>query len=85
VLARAYVKNPKWQHRAEQTLRLIVEEEPGHVEAHLLLAQIYADAGLAALSRGIYRRVLALDPQNVEARARLNDPDETPPATSRRS
>ncbi len=69
LLARAYVKNPKWRHRAEEALRLAVEDDPRQVDAHLLLARIYSEAGLAARANAIYRKVLALDPHNAEARA----------------
>jgi tetratricopeptide (TPR) repeat protein len=79
LLARAYAKNPKWQHRAEEALRLVIEEDPNHVGAHLLLAQIYAAAGLTALARGMYRKVLALDPRNAEARAAAQMPEGDPP------
>ena len=75
VLARAYAKNPKWQHRAEQALKLVIEDDPRHVQAHALLAEIYAVAGLKALARGMYRKVLALDPHNALARARLDESD----------
>jgi hypothetical protein len=69
VLARAYVKNPKWHHRAEDTLRLAIEDDPQQTDAYLLLAHIYADAGLPARASAMYRKVLALDPHNAEARA----------------
>ncbi len=72
VLARAFVKNPNWHRRAEETLRLAIEDDPRQVDAHLLLAHIYADAGLPARASAMYRKVLALDPHNAEARAAEN-------------
>ncbi len=76
VLARAYVKNPKWRRRAEVALRLAIEDDPKQVDAHLLLARLYAEAGLATRASALYRRVLALDPRNAEARAAEHtDPD----------
>ncbi len=78
LLARAYVKNPKWRHRAEEALRLAIEDDPRQIDAHLLLARIYAEAGLGARASAVYRKVLALDPHNTEARAAENPG--TPPA-----
>ncbi len=69
LLARAYVKNPKWHRRAEVTLRLAIEDDPQQIEAPLLLARIYTDAGLPVRAGALYRRVLELDPHNAEARA----------------
>jgi hypothetical protein len=80
VLARAYVKNPKWHRRAEETLRLAIEDDPRQIDAHLLLARIYADAGLPARASAMYRKVLALDPDNADARAAENPGTQpTPP------
>jgi serine/threonine protein kinase len=87
LLARAYVKNPKWRHRAEEALRLAIEDDPRQIEAHLLLARIYVEAGLPARASATYRRVLALDPNNAEALAaekpEIPPPPETPSALKR--
>ena len=63
------MKNPKWHHRAEETLRLAIEDDPRQIDAYLLLARIYAEAGLPARASAMYRKVLELDPHNAEARA----------------
>jgi curved DNA-binding protein CbpA len=73
-LARAYVKNPMWRRRAEETLQSVIRENPKQVEAYLLLAGIYRDANLPARAKAMYRKVLDLDPQNAEAFEALGPP-----------
>jgi tetratricopeptide (TPR) repeat protein len=66
-LARACVKNPKWLKRAETHLQEVVHEDPGRVEAHLLLGDIYRAGNLRARALAAYRKVLDLQPHNRQA------------------
>jgi curved DNA-binding protein CbpA len=83
LLAKSYLKNPKWVKRAEEQLGLAVEEEPKHVEAHFLLASIYLGGGLRSRALSKFRKVLELQPDHEEARARVTEltppPEPTPP------
>jgi hypothetical protein len=78
VLAQAYARNPKWQHRAEETLRLAIEDSPRDVEPQLRLASLYGDLGLPARAAALYRAVLEIDPRNATARQALGGGHETP-------
>jgi tetratricopeptide (TPR) repeat protein len=71
LLARAISKNPKWLKRAETILLSVIAEEPGNVEAYMVLGRLYGSAGLKGRAIGQYRRVLELYPRHAEASAEL--------------
>jgi tetratricopeptide (TPR) repeat protein len=71
LMARAFIKNPKWMRRAEQALRAVVDEDPAHAEAHFLLGQVYRDEGLKARAESMFRRVLELRPGHKGATEEL--------------
>jgi DnaJ-domain-containing protein 1 len=67
ILARAYMKNPKWRHRAEEMLGEVVREAPDATEPYLALGELYRGAQLRARAAAMYRKVLHLSPRNEEA------------------
>jgi tetratricopeptide (TPR) repeat protein len=71
VLAKAYLKNPKWVKRAEETLQSLVHDDPQNVEAYYLLGAIYRDTGFKSRSTSMFRRVLELKPDHEEALAAI--------------
>jgi serine/threonine protein kinase/tetratricopeptide (TPR) repeat protein len=71
LLARAYTKNPRWTKRAALVLQQVTHHDPTHIEAYLLLGEIYAAGGLAARARSTYAKVLEIDPHNRQARKEL--------------
>jgi serine/threonine protein kinase len=71
LLARAYLRNPRWNRRAEAVLRSILDDDACDVEAALLLAGIYREAKLPARARSVYRAVLASVPGQPEAARQL--------------
>jgi hypothetical protein len=79
LLARAYLENPMWKKRAEETLLHLLRESPRHVAAHLLLAGLYRTSGFVARARATYRKVVALEPDNAEASRALAEIDPPPP------
>ena len=81
-LARAYARNPNWQHKAEETLRLAIEDSPRELEPRLALAGLYLDLGLSARAGAVYRAILEIDPRNAAARHALAAPapGPTPPS-----
>jgi cytochrome c-type biogenesis protein CcmH/NrfG len=84
LLAQAYLKNPLWQRRAEGVLQALVGHDPRHVEAHLLLAEVYLSNRLPARAASMYRKVLEIQPANREARralAHLEASEEAAPPT----
>jgi tetratricopeptide (TPR) repeat protein len=80
LLARAYLKNPKWKKRAEELLLDVVQRAPRHVPALLLLAELYRAGGLAMRARGYYQKVAALQPDNEAAARGLAEAEPTTPA-----
>jgi Tfp pilus assembly protein PilF len=85
LLARVYMKNPLWKKRAEGVLQSLVQENPRHVAAHLLLADLYRSNRLPTRAKSIYRRVLEIQPGNGEATralAFLGPQEETAPPSS---
>jgi len=75
LLAQAYARNPKWRRRAEEALRLAIEDSPGDVEPRLLLASLYLDLHQPVRAATLYRAVLEMDPRNRAAREALSDPE----------
>ena len=78
LLARAYLKNPKWVKRAEETLRAVVHDDDKNVDGHFLLGRIYKEQGLKTRSQSMFRRALELKPDHEEAAAELTDPSAEP-------
>jgi hypothetical protein len=71
LLARATAKNPKWQRRAEAILLSVLKEDPGFVDAHLVLGKIYSEGGLKSRAEVQFRRVLDIYPTHREAAEEL--------------
>jgi tetratricopeptide (TPR) repeat protein len=82
MLARAYMKNPKWRHRAEEVLGQVVREAPDAPEPYLVLGELYRGAQLRARAAAMYRKVLQLSPRNEEALDALRaiDAEDRPPS-----
>lgn len=79
VLAKSYLKNPKWVKRSEETLLGIVHDDAQNVEAYYLLGMIYRDRGLKSRTTTMLRKVLELKPDHEEALAALGSlPPEIP-------
>ena len=74
LLARAYLKNPKWVKRAEETLLSVVHDDDKNVDGHFLLGKIYKQQGLKTRSHAMLRRALELKPDHQEAAAELAAP-----------
>jgi len=71
VLARCYLKNPKWAKEGEQILLDAVRDDPKAAEAFALLGALYVERGLPTRAAGMFRRVVELKPEDAEARQRL--------------
>ena len=83
VLAQAYLHNPKWLHRGEETLRAVIREDPLNVEAYYLLGTIYKSSGLHTRAAGMFRKVLELRPTHKPAADELAALDKAPPPPRR--
>jgi serine/threonine protein kinase len=71
VLAQDYMKNPKWQKRAEEVLQSALRENPAHTDAHLVLGSLYRAGGLVSRAAASYRKVLELQPGHPKAAQEL--------------
>lgn len=71
LLAKCYLKNPKWVKRAEEQLQNAVREEPGSADAHFLLGTIYKSGGLKSRALHAFQKVLELKPDHEKAAAEL--------------
>jgi tetratricopeptide (TPR) repeat protein len=70
-LARAYMKNPKWLKRSEETLQAVIQESPEYAEAYLVLGLLYRASEMRSRAVTMVRKALELQPDNEEARAEL--------------
>jgi curved DNA-binding protein CbpA len=71
LLAQAYAQNPKWVHRAVETLQAVVSEDPANADAHYELGRLYKAGGLTARAHAMFRKVLKLRPGHKKAAAQL--------------
>jgi hypothetical protein len=67
LLARCYIKNPRWAKSAEAMLLAATRQDPKAVEPWALLATIYAEKGLRSRAIATYRKLLELSPDHEEA------------------
>jgi tetratricopeptide (TPR) repeat protein len=70
-LARAYLKNPNWLRRAEETLLGVLQDAPEYAEAYVVLGQVYRASDQPARSVAMFRKALELQPGNEEAGAAM--------------
>jgi curved DNA-binding protein CbpA len=82
LLARSYLKNPKWVKRAEETLLAVIQDDDKNVDGHFLLGKIYKERGLKTRAQTMFRRTLELKPDHEEAAAELPTPGEEEDAPS---
>jgi tetratricopeptide (TPR) repeat protein len=71
LLARVYLKNPKWVKRAEEVLQTVVQEDPKNTEAYFVLGTIYKGGGLRNRAVSMFRKVMELQPEHEDALAEL--------------
>ena len=71
VLARAYVKDPRWQRYGLGLLNEMLGEKPNDADALATLGVLYHREGLLARAEATLLRALAADPGQVEARLHL--------------
>ncbi len=67
LLARCYLKNPKWARRAEEALLGVTRRDAGNPDAWALLGGIYAAKGMQNRALSMYRKALELRPDHEEA------------------
>ncbi|HVR72135.1 MAG TPA: DnaJ domain-containing protein, partial [Vicinamibacteria bacterium] len=81
LLAKAYMKNPNWVKQGEELLLAVLQDDPKHIEAYLLLGNLYKSGGLRSRAVSMFRKVLDLDPEHAEAAAQLGEiaPDDPEP------
>ncbi len=81
LLARCYLKNPKWARRAEEVLLEVTREDPKAVDSWALLGSIYDGKGIRTRALSMYKKTLELKPDHEEAsRFLAAHPPEEPPA-----
>ena len=71
LLARAYARNPKWVHRAVETLLSVLSEDPKNANAYYELGMLYKTGGLPARAEAMFRKALDARPGHKRAAAEL--------------
>jgi tetratricopeptide (TPR) repeat protein len=72
LLAKCYLKNPKWVKRAEEMFLAVVHDDPTNVEAYCMLGKVYQERGLKSRATTMFRKVLELKPDHEEARTAVS-------------
>jgi tetratricopeptide (TPR) repeat protein len=67
LLARCYLKNPKWARRAEEVLLEVTRDDPKAVDSWALLGSIYEGKGIRTRALSMYKKALELKPDHEEA------------------
>ncbi len=78
LLARAYSRNPKWVHRAVETLQEVLAEDSGNANAYFELGTVYKAGGLATRAEAMFQKALDANPRHKRARAELATKDQAP-------
>jgi tetratricopeptide (TPR) repeat protein len=71
LLSTCQQKNPNWKREAMESLQRAISANPNFTEAILTLGDLYRSAGLTARARACYEDVIAIEPENGEAKLRL--------------
>ncbi len=71
LLARIYARDPDWVGQAEELLQSVLQDEPGNTDVHFYLGLIYEHQGKVDRALDAFRKVLELEPQSHDARARV--------------
>jgi curved DNA-binding protein CbpA len=71
LLARSHLKRPRGARQAETELTAVLQQDPAHVEAHLMLGRLYRDRGMRDRASASFRRALEIDPRHKTAFAEL--------------
>lgn len=71
LLSTCQQKNPHWRREAMESLQRAISANPNYSEAILTLGDLYRNAGLSARARACYEDVIAIEPENGEAKTRL--------------
>jgi curved DNA-binding protein CbpA len=78
LLARAYSRNPKWVHRAVETLQEVLAEDPKNANAYYELGMVYKTGGLATRAEGMFQKALDANPRHKQALAELAAKEKEP-------
>ena len=73
LIAKAFLKNPKWVKRAEEELQKAIQGDANNAEAYFLLGGIYRSGGLKSRATTMYKKVVELKPDYDEAVFALNE------------
>jgi hypothetical protein len=71
LLARIYARDPDWVGQAEELLLSVLQDEPGNTEVHYYLGLIYEHQGQVERALSAFLKVLELEPQSQDVRARV--------------
>jgi tetratricopeptide (TPR) repeat protein len=78
LLARAYVDRDR-PREAEKVLLDILQADPRSLPACLLLGRFYREQGMGKRARGMFERVLEIEPRHAEALREMSSLDSAPP------
>ena len=78
LLARAYSRNPKWVHRAVETLQEVLAEDSKNADAYFALGMVYKTGGLATRAEATFQKALDANPRHKRALAELAAKEKEP-------
>lgn len=71
LLGQCQERNPKWRREAAESYQRVLSLDPNHVDAMISLGDLYKAEGLASRAQSCYEDVLKIQPDNQQAKSRL--------------
>lgn len=71
LLGQCQERNPKWRRDAAESYQRVLSIDPNHVDALISLGDLYKTEGMASRAQSCYEDVLKIQPDNQQARSRL--------------
>lgn len=71
ILGQCQERNPKWRREAAESYQRVLSMDPNHLDALISLGDLYKSEGLASRAQSCYEDVLKIQPDNQQARSRL--------------
>ena len=71
LLGQCQERNPKWRREAAESYQRVLSLDPNHADAMISLGDLYKAEGLASRAQSCYEDVLKIQPENQQAKSRL--------------
>ena len=71
LLGQCQERNPNWRREAAESYQRVLSIDPNHADAMISLGDLYRSEGLPSRAQSCYEDVLKMQPENQQAKSRL--------------